>query len=47
MFELISFVMFFLVQALEDAVAKQQELQAYIEKKKKKKSVSLHISDIA
>ncbi|KAG6777872.1 hypothetical protein POTOM_017713 [Populus tomentosa] len=45
--ELISFVMFFLAQALEDAVAKQQELLAYIEKKKKKKSVSLHISDIA
>ncbi|XP_061978395.1 phosphatidylinositol/phosphatidylcholine transfer protein SFH3-like isoform X2 [Populus nigra] len=33
--------------ALEDAVAKQQELLAYIEKKRKKKSVSLHISDIA
>ncbi|CAK7329664.1 unnamed protein product [Dovyalis caffra] len=34
-------------KALEDAVAKQQELLAYIEKKKKKKNVSLHISDSA
>uniref|UniRef100_A0A6N2KRM4 CRAL-TRIO domain-containing protein n=1 Tax=Salix viminalis TaxID=40686 RepID=A0A6N2KRM4_SALVM len=32
-------------KALEDTVAKQQELLAYIEKKKKKKNVSLHISD--
>jgi hypothetical protein len=30
------------VQALEDALAKQQELLAYIDKKKKKKKVSLH-----
>ncbi|KAJ6365174.1 hypothetical protein OIU76_030026 [Salix suchowensis] len=34
-------------KALEDTVAKQQELLAYIEKKKKKKNVSLHISDCA
>ncbi|KAJ6692722.1 CRAL-TRIO DOMAIN-CONTAINING PROTEIN YKL091C-RELATED [Salix purpurea] len=36
-------------KALEDALAKQQELEAYIDKKKKKKKkkVSLHISDIA
>ncbi|KAJ6739104.1 PHOSPHATIDYLINOSITOL/PHOSPHATIDYLCHOLINE TRANSFER PROTEIN SFH10-RELATED [Salix koriyanagi] len=34
-------------KALEDTVAKQQELLAYIEKKRKKKNVSLHISDCA
>ncbi|KAB5561345.1 hypothetical protein DKX38_006302 [Salix brachista] len=34
-------------KALEDTVAKQQELLAYIEKKKKKKNVSLRISDCA
>ncbi|KAJ6385935.1 hypothetical protein OIU77_028990 [Salix suchowensis] len=34
-------------KALEVALAKQQELEAYIDKKKKKKKVSLHISDIA